>query len=103
MLRLVPVLAEALRDVDCEVPAKLRAEGAPKRVRYQNRRCTECGWEGHEGQMIREQTVLGDGTYPAGCPSCRASNRFLGRTLVEIVDGYTVLTALASTGSEHNE
>lgn len=85
-----PTLAEELRGVPAQVPPHLRAEGEPKRVRHDNRRCTACGWEGHEGQMGRLRTLMGDGTYPALCPECNAENRF-GTQPVERTDGFTVV------------
>jgi hypothetical protein len=84
-----PTLRDALRGVEAQVPDRLRADGEPKRVRYALRRCTECGWEGHEGEMGRRRTIMGDGTYPAACPSCKALNE-LGRAPVERRDGFVV-------------
>lgn len=87
---LTPVLAEHLRGVPAQVPATLIADGEPERRRHQNRRCTECGWEGHEGEMRRERTLLGDGTYPAGCPNCDAINRPLGKDHIVRTDGFVI-------------
>ena len=86
----VPAIVEALRGVPAEIPEKLRAEGDPARKRWDNRRCTQCGWEGHSGEMRQERTLMGDGTYPAGCPECEARNGF-GRHPVELRDGFVVV------------
>lgn len=86
---LVSTIAEALRDVDAEVPVGFRAPGAPVRRRYRNVRCLKCGWQGHQGQMGKARTLLGDGFYAATCPSCPARNT-IGRTEVETTDGFTV-------------
>jgi hypothetical protein len=94
LTRLRPVLATALADVRAQIPEGIT--GVPARfVRYGHRHCAECGWDGHEGEMRRERTVLGDGTYPAGCPKCDANNLFLGPTLVAARDGFTVVEAAA--------
>lgn len=91
---IVGVIAEQLRGVPAQVPDKLRAEGEPVRLRHNNVECTKCGWEGHEGQMRRKRTLMGDGTYPAGCPECDAENGF-GRTLIETTEGFTVVEVAA--------
>lgn len=88
----LPTIVESLRGVEAEVPERLRADGEPRRVRHHNVHCTKCGWDGHEGQMRRHRTVFGDGTYPSGCPECPAENLPLGRSVVERVDGFTVVT-----------
>ncbi|WCO67915.1 hypothetical protein PO878_04150 [Iamia majanohamensis] len=90
-----PHLVAALSPVKVELPDALAKPGAVRWVRHGNRRCTECGWEGHEGQMGREPTVFGDGSYPGRCPSCNAKNPPLGRDRVERVDGFTMVEATA--------
>jgi hypothetical protein len=87
----MPVIREALRGVRAQVPKALRTEGGPRYVKHDNRRCTKCGWTGHEGQMTRQRTLMGDGTYPAGCPDCGAENLPLGRDVVERIDGFEVV------------
>lgn len=90
----VPVIVESLRGVKAELPDALAAEGEPRWKRYANRRCTSCGWEGHEGEMRQARTLIGDGFYPSGCPACSAENRPLGRSVVEYVEGYAVIEAM---------
>lgn len=87
---LLPLVADALRGVPAEVPARLRAEGEPERSKHRRYRCTVCEWRGHEGQMGRSRTLIGDGTYPSTCPSCGAENRPLGKQLVEWDVGWVV-------------
>ena len=90
--RLTPAIREALWDVHAELPPSLMGE--PERWRrHDNCRCTECGWEGHEGEMVRLPTLMGDGSYPGKCPVCGAENSIFGRTLVERRDGFTVVPA----------
>ena len=67
----------------------------PKRKRYDDVKCKLCGWEGHEGQMGRLPTLIGDGSYPAYCarrPECRAENGW-GRSDVERTGGFTIVVA----------
>lgn len=62
----------------------------PKWKRYGNRKCTKCGWEGHEGEMRKKPTLMGGGTYHAGCPNCKAEN-MLFLTPIDRADGYVVV------------
>jgi hypothetical protein len=86
-----PFLVSELENVPAQLPARLTVTGVSRWSRFGNRRCTKCGWTGHEGQMRHRVTVFGDGTYPAGCPECDAENLALGRMLVEIADGFTMV------------
>lgn len=86
---LKPALQETLADVRAEIPEMLL--GRPSRFRrFSRARCTECGWEGHEGQMRQLLTWMGDGYYPGGCPKCPAINDF-GVRKIETVDGFEVV------------
>jgi hypothetical protein len=42
--------------------------------RYPYAKCNECGWTGHQGQMRPLHTMMGNGYYGGGCPSCSAQN-----------------------------
>lgn len=88
----LPDLREALRGVKAQLPDALHTEGEPRWVKHRNRHCTACDWSGHEGEMTRARTLMGDGTYPAGCPSCGAEN-FFGRNPVEMAEGHTIVEA----------
>lgn len=90
MTAMRPVLADALADVRAELPAELHTDGRPTFRRHARRRCPDCGWEGHEGEMRRLRTVLGDGSYPGGCPACSFESVFLGRSF-ESLDGFDVV------------
>lgn len=89
-------LAEALRGVEAQVPDALRADGEPVRVKHENRRCGDCGWEGHEGEMGRLRTLMGDGTYPGKCPECGVEKQPLGRQMFDRVDGFVVVAKKAA-------
>lgn len=89
----IPHLKAALVGVPAALPDMLVTEGAQRFNRFDNRRCTACGWTGHEGEMGRQRTLMGDGTYPATCPSCKAENRIFGSRTIETIDGFTVVEA----------
>lgn len=88
--RVEAVLLPLLRGVETDCP--VHWAGAPHRYRrYDNKVCTACGWEGHEGEMHHERTLMGNGTYPGGCPKCPAANAPLGRTIIDRRDGFTLV------------
>jgi hypothetical protein len=82
---LLPYLKTECATIACQTPWSKRW------TRYGNRRCTSCGWSGHEGQMGHSLTMFGNGTYPSSCPACKASNQIFGATVIETADGYTVV------------
>lgn len=84
-----PELKKALASVQAQMPESLTGE-PPKWRRFDNRQCRRCGWKGHEGQMMRLPTLMGDGHYFGGCPNCDAENVFLGRPLIEAAEGFTI-------------
>lgn len=87
---ILPHLKDALVGVECQLPHQLHTEGEPEYIRHGRRRCTECSWEGHEGEMGRLPAVFG-GTYPGKCPSCGAESRPFGPRVFEIIDGFDVV------------
>jgi hypothetical protein len=87
-----PHLLAALADIPCEVPQRFTGE-APRFKKHRNAVCTACGWTGHEGQMGKLRTMMGDGWYPGECPQCHAKNEPLGRRKIdtdESKNGFTV-------------
>lgn len=76
MKEVVPVLAKALIGIKAQLPDVLKLDGAPTYKKMDNMKC-KCGWTGHEGEMGKLPTLLGDGYYPGKCPACGAENRFL--------------------------
>lgn len=73
-----------------ELPAALRTDGAPTYQRWDLCRCKRCGWRGHDGQLGKLRTLMGDGYYPGKCPSCGAERRPLGPDPFERLDGFVV-------------
>ena len=84
----LPALTAALADTKAEIPEKLTGI-APRWKWQQKRLCTKCGWTGHEGEMVRERTLVGDGWYPAKCPKCGAGGGF--SNAVKIADGFDLI------------
>jgi len=85
------VLVKQLASVRAEIPEAIM--GAPPRYKaYRRRKCPECAWEGHEGEMGRLRTIMWDGSYPGQCPKCGYRNEFLSRGF-EFRDGYDVVEA----------
>jgi len=88
--RVEPVLLPLLAPLEAEFPAHWDA--APhKWRRYDNKVCKACGWEGHEGEMRPMRTLMGNGSYPGGCPNCEAANQPLGRTVIDRREGFTLV------------
>jgi hypothetical protein len=85
----LPTIKAALVGVPVQLPPTLQTEGEQLWERHENRECTKCGWVGHEGEMGRRRTLMGDGTFPSSCPSCKAFND-IGVTVVKSVDGFVV-------------
>ncbi len=86
--KIKPFAAKSLAEVKAVIPEAIT--GFPPRFTYQsNMRCLSCGWEGHEGQMIHEPTIMGNGTYPARCPKCNALNSLFSLQ-VKTTDGFTL-------------
>jgi rubrerythrin len=92
-------MAKHIEGMECEVDEKIT--GHPNRfTRYQNRKCSKCGWFGHEGQMGRRRTMFGDGYYPAQCPSCNAVNEAFGLAVIAIEPGYTAVPVIKKEQSQ---
>ena len=84
-----PAIKQALSSVRAEIPAQLRLPDAPVFKKHKNQKCTECGWEGHEGQMRMLPAIMG-GRYPGGCPACPADNSMFV-TKIKTGDGFAVV------------
>lgn len=94
--RVEPVLLDALSDVRTDTPDHWT--GAPHRYRrFDNMHCKSCDWRGHEGQMRPLRTLMGDGTYPGGCPKCPAENTPLGQRRIERAEGFTLVERAAAS------
>lgn len=86
----LPHIRAALVGVEAQLPEQLQTPDEPTFTRYSHRKCVQCGWEGHEGEMGRLPAVLG-GSYPGQCPSCDAKSLAFGPVVFTLVDGFTVV------------
>lgn len=84
------ILTEELAGVRAEIAESITGQ-PPRYKRYDKVKCKSCGWEGHEGLMLRHSTIMGDGTYPSGCPNCNQHNLFFGPRIIERADGFEII------------
>lgn len=82
---ILPPLVAALRDVKAELPEALA--GPVRYKRYDLKQCTACKWEGHEGQLGKLRTLMGDGYYAGKCPSCGVENSLFVHA-IKTVEGF---------------
>lgn len=83
-------ITKHLSDIKAELPQELT--GVPSKYkRWDNMQCS-CGWTGHEGQMGKLQTLMGNGYYPGKCPNCKAENLLFSREIKK-ADGFVVVEA----------
>lgn len=87
----LPAIKAALVGIPVALPPTLQTEGERLWERHENRECTSCGWVGHEGDMGRLRTLMGNGTYPGICPACKAKNDVFGPQIIKPVAGFTVV------------
>lgn len=80
--RLLPQIIECLKQVPCARPPQLQTDDYPAYKWSYERVCKKCGWRGHEEEMGKERTIMGDGWFPCKCPNCTASN-YAFRTEIE--------------------
>lgn len=86
----LPELKEALRGIPVQLPDRLWTEGEPRWTKQGRARCANCGWRGHQGQMGKMPTLMGRGTYPGRCPSCKAEEVLFGPKVFEPLPGYAL-------------
>ena len=87
--KVLPTLQQELKGVKAQIPDDLLGEKC-RYKKYPNKHCTQCGWGGHEGEMIKAPTLMGDGFYPAKCPKCKAENMLFSTEVVSR-DGFTIV------------
>jgi hypothetical protein len=83
-------LIKALEPIRAEIASAITGH-ASRFKRYQRRHCTSCGWRGHEGQLEKLPTLMGDGYYPGKCPVCGYENKFLGENKIKMSDGFEII------------
>jgi hypothetical protein len=87
----MPVLRAELAGKPVQLPSALHVGDAPVFRRWDRCGCKNCKWIGHEGQLGKLRTLMGDGDYPGKCPSCGAERRFMGPNPFERLDGFDVV------------
>ncbi len=87
--KLKPYVDKAIADIPCQYPEALFGHPSPW-MRYENRHCTACNWEGHEGQMGLLPAML-SGHYRGQCPQCKARNEPLGKAIIESKPGHVLV------------
>jgi rubrerythrin len=89
--KIQPILIKELKAYKIKADISEKITGQKSRYkRYKNRRCSKCKWKGHEGEMGKKSTVLGDGSYPATCPKCEAGGNFFSND-IETIDGWSLV------------
>lgn len=86
----LPTLRAELANFPVELPQALQTD-APRYRRWDRCRCKRCEWTGHDGQLGKLPTLMGDGLYPGKCPSCGAERRPLGPDPFERLEGFDVV------------
>ena len=92
----LPVLRVELARFPVQLSSALRLDGAPVFERWDRCRCKKCEWSGHDGQLGKLRTLMGDGYYHGKCPSCGVERRPLGPDPFERLDGFDVVEQAAS-------
>ncbi len=84
-----PVLIKLLKGIKTQIPSHW--EDAPHDyLKYDNKICSKCAWEGHEGEMKKLNALMG-GKYPGGCPNCEARNEVFGAQNIRLSEGFTIV------------
>lgn len=90
-------IGKQLLDVEAEVPQDIT--GVPSKYKWYSRaKCQRCGWEGHEGEMGRLRTLMGDGWYAGQCPQCKAENHLFSNEIKTVGLGWVVVPVGAPIG-----
>lgn len=87
----LPALRAELATFPVQLPTALRTDDAIVYQRWNRCRCKRCEWTGHDGQLGKLRTLMGDGYYPGKCPSCGVERRPLGEDPFERLDGFDVV------------
>lgn len=83
-----PILLAELEGMKCEL-SKYLTGIEPKYRRYDKMKCSKCNWEGHEGQMGKLRTLMGDGWYRGKCPQCGSENS-LFNSVIKPSSGFVI-------------
>jgi hypothetical protein len=84
-----PKLVIQLENVKAEVAEEITGY-PPKWKRFNHYQCDQCGWTGHEGQLLKLPAMFG-GYYAGECPNCHAKNMPLLPNIVKTVEGFELV------------
>lgn len=84
-----PILVVELANIKADIPENI--SGVPSKWKYHpKRKCLECKWEGHEGQLGKLPALMA-GEYPGQCPKCGTKSLPLGPTVFENITGFELV------------
>lgn len=90
--KIQPILLRYFEDQGVRAELPKAVTGVEPTLRwFRIRRCPRCAWTGGEHEMGRMSCLLGDGSYPAICPTCKFTHEPLGKPDFEVVEGKFVL------------
>jgi hypothetical protein len=86
-----PILCSELKanKIKAEIHKGITGE-EPRYKRLRDRKCSKCEWTGHEGEMGRRPTIMGNGSYPAICPKCGAGDKYFDKT-IKTLDSWSLV------------
>jgi hypothetical protein len=83
-------IPEPQRTFPVQLPPQLIASPTqPLYTKQSNMKCSKCNWEGHEGEMGKLRTLMGDGWYAGKCPSCGVENTLFSN-VIKPTEGYVL-------------
>jgi hypothetical protein len=80
--KISPYLVPILNMLEVDAPEVLLGQPA-KWKKWMKAECTACGWMGHEGDFDLGPAIM-RGKYRGQCPECKAENKPLGKTIIDI-------------------
>lgn len=85
-----PLVKSWLSTFPVQLPPQLIASPTqPLYTKQSNMKCSKCNWEGHQGEMGKLRTLMGDGWYAGKCPSCGVENTLFS-DVIKPTEGYVL-------------
>lgn len=84
-------LTIALKLIRAEISERITGH-PPKFICHRKRHCTACDWKGHEGQLGKLLTMMGNGYYRGQCPNCGHKDTAFRANKIKIIDGFEVIS-----------
>lgn len=86
----LPTIRKELEGIRAEISKHITGH-EPLFKKHGNRECTKCGWTGHEGEMGKLDTLMGNGKYYGACPKCPAKNTLFDSGNIKTLQGFTIV------------